>query len=120
VENDQEVRNLIVPFLGSLGYRVLLAHDAVDALQQFENQTPRLDLLIADVAMPRMNGKSLIELLTPKLPSLKALYMSASAHEAMTQDDPLETREWFLEKPCQPDVLAMKVRTVLDAPKTKD
>ncbi|WP_312739874.1 two-component system response regulator RssB [Cedecea neteri] len=59
VEDEPVFRSLLDNYLTSLGAGTLLAWDGMDALEKLGQFTP--DLLICDLAMPRMNGLELVE-----------------------------------------------------------
>lgn len=59
VEDEPVFRSLLDNYLSSLGAGTLLAWDGMDALEKLGQFTP--DLLICDLAMPRMNGLELVE-----------------------------------------------------------
>lgn len=54
VDDDAEIRDVLCAILGSEGFDVLTAADGVLALDLLANQ--KVDLLIVDVMMPRLNG----------------------------------------------------------------
>src|SRR5213596_2365639 len=56
VEDDHDVRAYVVEILRELHYRVLEAHDAVSALALIDRNDVRVDLLLADLVLPGMNG----------------------------------------------------------------
>ena len=59
VEDEQVFRSLLDSWFSSLGATTVLAADGVDALELLGGFTP--DLMICDIAMPRMNGLKLLE-----------------------------------------------------------
>lgn len=59
VEDEPVFRSLLENYLSSLGAIITVAADGVDALEQMTRFAP--DLLICDLAMPRMNGLKLVE-----------------------------------------------------------
>lgn len=76
VEDDEEVRFVATSFLKDLGYRVLEAPAAAEALAQI-NQKAEIDLLVADVILPGgMVGRELAERACELLPALKVLFIS--------------------------------------------
>ena len=110
-EDDESVREYVSLVLRRLGYRVLEAHDGADALGVAERFDERIDLLLSDVVMPRMDGVELARRLTRARPKVKVLHMSGypgDGHVARG-DAP------FLAKPFDRDVLAWRVRGLLDA-----
>lgn len=59
VEDEPVFRSLLDSWFSSLGATTALAGDGVDALELMGRFTP--DLMICDIAMPRMNGLKLVE-----------------------------------------------------------
>lgn len=80
VEDEPVFRSLMDSWLSSLGAHTLLAQDGVDALSQMESQRP--DLMICDLAMPRMNGLQLVEHLRNAGDTLPILIISATENMA--------------------------------------
>jgi two-component system, cell cycle response regulator DivK len=68
VEDNPDARNLIESILTLSGLNVILAADGQEGLEQAELEVP--DLIITDIAMPRLNGLGLIQELR-KRPGLK-------------------------------------------------
>ncbi|HZM91294.1 MAG TPA: response regulator [Blastocatellia bacterium] len=68
VEDNPDARNLIESILTLSGLNVILAADGQEGLEQAELEVP--DLIITDIAMPRLNGLGLIQELR-KRPDLK-------------------------------------------------
>jgi len=61
IEDDPDARSLIETILKQAGYDVLLAADGREGLDKTTNESP--DLIITDIAMPRLDGLRLIQLL---------------------------------------------------------
>lgn len=80
VEDEPVFRSLIDSWLSSLGAKTLLAQDGVEALTQMANESP--DLMICDLAMPRMNGLELVERVRNAGHSLPILVISATENMA--------------------------------------
>ena len=115
VEDQAEVRALTTRILEARGYTVLEAASADDALRLADGNAKRIDLLLTDVVMPGMNGRELAERLAAQRRDLNVLFVSGYTGEAIRQHGLLESGAAFLQKPFSPDVLARKVRDVLDA-----
>jgi PAS domain S-box-containing protein len=115
VEDETGVRELIRDFLARCGYTVLEATEVPEAFTLFETHANHLDLLITDVVMPQMNGRVLAERLLERQPGLRVLYMSGYTDDQVLVQG-IAGGAGFLQKPFTPDVLARKVREVLDAP----
>ena len=112
VEDDKAVREMVTEVLSQLGYNILSAENAPDALKILEKG--KVDLLLTDVILPGLNGKELFLYASSLHPELKVLYMSGYADEIMGEGGVLDADVAFIQKPFTIDNLAEKVRTVLD------
>ena len=108
VEDDDSVRSLVREVMELSGYRVLSAASGGEALARAECYSGRIDLLLTDMVMPGMSGQELACALADQRPETKVLYSSGYFAEDLV--DSLDV----LHKPYLPDVLAARVRLVLD------
>jgi DNA-binding NtrC family response regulator len=115
VEDEEAVRNIARSILERLGYRVIACADARDAIAAIDIET--IDLLLTDVVMPGMSGRELAMRVSERLPEVAVLYTSGYAADVIARADVAEEAVAFLAKPYSLDVLAHKVRAVLDAPR---
>ena len=83
VEDEDRVRSLLVSQLAARGYAVLSATDGREGLRIAEMRHERIDLLLADVVMPRMSGPDLARLLAASHPETAVIFMSGYAEEAV-------------------------------------
>jgi PAS domain S-box-containing protein len=117
VEDETLVRGLARRVLERKGYRVLTAHNADGALLICEQHEGPIHLMVTDVVMPGgASGCELAKLLTSLRPEAKVLYISGYTADAIVHHGVLEPDIAFLQKPFTPDVLARKVREVIDTP----
>jgi two-component system cell cycle sensor histidine kinase/response regulator CckA len=114
VEDDEAVRGVIHEVLQSYGYQVLVAAHGDAALSVCERFPKTIDLLLTDVVMPRMSGRELANRLAALRPEMKVLFMSGYTDDAIVHHGVLDADTPFIQKPFAPDVLARKVRNVLD------
>ena len=114
VEDDPDVQLISVDALRYLGYAVLQASSAEDALKVMSLH-PRIDLLFTDVVMPGQTGRVLAERALALRPELKVLYTTGYTRNAVVHNGVLDTDVALLPKPFTVDHLASKVREVLDA-----
>jgi CheY-like chemotaxis protein len=115
VEDEAAVRSLVSGVLEGGGYKVLVARNGEDALLVSEQHKGPIHLLVTDVVMPEMGGPELAEHLRPYHRKMKVLYMSGYTDDAIVHHGVLGSSAAFLQKPFTPDVLAHKVREVLDS-----
>jgi len=113
VEDDETVRELLVTSLCSYGYSVLEAAEASAALTIAAEPARSIDIVITDVIMPGMTGPELSERLIASNPETVVLLISGYADELIPPGT-LRPGVSFLSKPFTPDLLARKVRQLLD------
>jgi CheY-like chemotaxis protein len=113
VEDAGELRELARRLLERQGYTVMVAANADEALQLFE-QHPSIDVLLTDVVMPGLSGPELTRQLVERRPTLKVIHMSGYTDDASVQDTMLGPGIAFLHKPFSPETLGQKIREVLD------
>ena len=115
VEDELNVRSLARRMLESEGYKVLEAPGGMEALLMVSQHKGSIHLLLTDVVMPAMSGRELAEQLAKRHPEMRILYMSGYTDDTVVRHGVLESGVAFLQKPFAPEVLARKVREVLDA-----
>jgi PAS domain S-box-containing protein len=111
-EDEEGVRALLEATLSAAGYRVLTAGDGEQALELALAAPEPIDLLVADVAMPKLDGPELAHRLRVERPGVRVLYLSGYPERAVVRHGVLG-REPFLQKPFTPDALREKVTEVL-------
>jgi PAS domain S-box-containing protein len=114
VEDEEEVRKLILKILERQGYRILEASNGDDALLLHERHGSSIDLILVDVVMPGMSGSELAKRLMSLYPKMKVLYMSGYTDNAIVHHGVLEKGVNYIQKPFTMDGLTRKVREVLD------
>jgi CheY-like chemotaxis protein len=113
VEDEPGVREHSAELLRELGYNVIEAEDAQDALRKIE-RTPTIDLLFTDIGLPGMNGRQLVEEALRRRPQLKVLYTTGYARNAIVHHGRLDAGVQLITKPFTYANLAARVRDVLD------
>jgi DNA-binding NtrC family response regulator len=115
VEDQEEVRSLVVEILTMQGYNVLKASGGEEALRICRTARKPIDLLLTDMVMPGMGGRELAERMMRTSPGLKVILMSGYTEDGVVQWGTVIQGMEFLQKPFSVDTLARKVRKVLDA-----
>ncbi len=114
VEDEEEVRRFTREVLERLGYTVLEAIGAKDAVVISERHLGVINVLLTDVVMPQISGRELAEAIAGARPETRLLFMSGYTDDAIVRHGVLEAGIKFREKPFSPQALAVKVREVLD------
>jgi PAS domain S-box-containing protein len=114
VDDDESVRATIRAVLQRNGYHVLDAAGPGEALLISDQQTSTIDLLLTDVAMPRMSGPDLASRLQQQRREIKVLYLSGYTENAVIRQGVLDGGLAFLQKPVVPGTLLRRVREVID------
>lgn len=111
VEDQQDVGDIAEDMLDALGYKVLRAADATEALKIIGDRGD-IDLLLTDIVMPgSMNGTDLA-MRAQKESGLKAVLVTGYADKAIPSDQ-FERFDVIL-KPFRMDELAGRIRAALD------
>jgi PAS domain S-box-containing protein len=116
VEDEGPLRQLAVRILETAGYTVLAAASGEEALAVLARADAGVHLLLTDLVMPGMSGRSLAEEALARQPSLRVAFMSGYTDEA-TALDGVATAARFISKPFTSEGLRQAVRDALDAPR---
>jgi two-component system cell cycle sensor histidine kinase/response regulator CckA len=116
VEDEEQVRVVSREILRRKGYTVLEAPGAGEALILAEQFGARINLVVSDVVLPRMNGPELVERIRTLRPDTRVLFMSGYTDDPRIQRCMQHSGVTFLQKPITPDALVRKVREALAQP----
>jgi PAS domain S-box-containing protein len=108
VEDERAVRQLVRRALTEVGYRVMVAGDAVEALEILD-QVDQVHVLVSDLVLPGMSGTELAARASQHHPDLAVVLMSghAGAHRPVAGAE-------LLTKPFAPSELVRRVREAID------
>ncbi|RXG99839.1 ATP-binding protein [Bradyrhizobium zhanjiangense] len=114
VEDDRDVRRYVTVQLESLGYKVIPAANAAEALAVSAEGTA-FDLLFTDIVMAGgMNGRELAEQMVAARPSLRVLFTSGYAYDSLHTPGRTTMGAPLLRKPYRKAELARMLRRCLD------
>ena len=113
VEDEPAVRQVVATQLARLGYEVLVAEDGLDGLERTRREAEPIDLVLADVVMPRMGGRELARALRGESKRPKLLLMSGYAGELSEDEVIAEGAAGLLQKPFSVAELARRIRDAL-------
>jgi len=109
-EDDAMVRNLVRLVLERAGFRVLAGADGLEALELSRTCSSKIELLLADENMPRMQGSALAEHVKRERPETPILIMSGGdTHWVKECGMP------YLAKPFTPDILIATINKLLSS-----
>ncbi|NFP35098.1 response regulator transcription factor [Clostridium botulinum] len=110
VEDELKIRFLIREYLLKDGFNIFEASDGEEGLFQFSKE--KIDLIILDIMMPKMNGLEMLEKLR-EVSNVPVIFLTAKGEE----EDKLEGYQFgaddYMTKPFSPKVLVAKVKALL-------
>jgi two-component system cell cycle sensor histidine kinase/response regulator CckA len=112
VDDEPLVLASCARMLETLGYRVLSAGTAEDAVRLVREQSRAIDVVLTDVVMPNMHGPELAERLLAISPNIAVLFTSGSGEQVLAQHGIESESCHFIRKPCTLDELDSKIRQV--------
>lgn len=109
VEDEAVIRDVLHKVLKRMGHVVLEACDGEEGLTVSRKFNERIDLVIADIQMPRMDGPTLARHLQADRHGMKVLLISGYSAESVPKD----LMKDFLNKPFLPSAIEQKVQEML-------
>lgn len=114
VDDEMLVRQMLQDCLEGCGFNVLTATDGLEACTLFVKESARIDLVVSDMLMPKMNGFYAYQVMCRIRPGLKAILVSGYPNGAeMINDGNMNVPE-FISKPISPKELVKKIHAMLD------
>ena len=113
VEDEDPVRKFGARALRNKGYKVIEAESGEAALELIRNAAEKIDLLITDVVMPRLDGPGLVREVREIRSDIKVIFISGYAEDAFRRRLDSESDIDFLSKPFSLKQLATKVKDVM-------
>jgi two-component system, cell cycle sensor histidine kinase and response regulator CckA len=113
VEDEPALLDLSKSMLEKQGYRVLAAGTPGKAIRLAGEHAGEIHLLLTDVVMPEMDGRSLAREMLSLYPNLKCLFMSGYTADVIAHRGVLNDGAGFIQKPFSVKELAAKVREAL-------
>jgi CheY-like chemotaxis protein len=114
VEDDDAVRSLAAQLLRTAGYTLLEARHGIAALELLGRYSGPVHLLVTDLVMPQMSGRTLADIVRSTRPHLPILFITGYSEEVLVAPGAPQPERNVLSKPFSPKGLATKVREVLD------
>ena len=115
VEDNQSVRLFVTQALHHYGYTTLTSDNPINALRLLADPLEKIDLLLSDVVMPKMNGYAFIEQARKLRPKMPILLMTAYADEVIASMQIHDNSIPLMQKPFSAYDLASKIAEILTA-----
>ncbi len=113
IEDDPDIQAVLVEILQEYGYTVLVASDGEAGARLFEQHASSIALVIADIMMPKMQGRDFQEYVRKQQANAKVLVMSGYQEMDLKRRNLLDPSSMFLQKPFDLDVFVSTVRQLL-------
>lgn len=113
VDDESNIREITVATLRKFGYEAVTAVDGTDALAVYSQQPDRVSLVLTDMAMPYMDGASLIRALRKIDPAIKIVAMSGLISDDKTSELAELQIQSVLSKPFTAEKLLTRVAAIL-------
>jgi PAS domain S-box-containing protein len=117
VEDQDRVRDVVVRVLRDAGYHVLEASDGESTLRLVD-RLHAIDVLLTDIVMPKLDGRSLAARLRERWPDLRVLFTSGYAEDTDRAWLASDENATFLPKPFTPRELLEAVQKMVGASRT--
>lgn len=112
VDDEQRMRKLIKDFLAAKGFSIIEAEDGEKALEIFEKQKSKINLIILDVMMPKLDGWSVLRQIRQQS-KVPIIMLTARGEE---QDELFGFElgvDEYISKPFSPKILVARVEAIL-------
>ncbi|HUK82981.1 MAG TPA: response regulator [Verrucomicrobiae bacterium] len=114
-EDEDVIREMAQLGLEAKGYKVITADDGASALAVYREQWKNIDIVIADMVMPRISGPELFARMKEINPDVRVIVSSGYSHDQEGQRMLKHGCLGFLQKPYNTDALCQAIRSVLDS-----
>ena len=114
IDDEEMVINISEMMLKNLGYKVLKAHSGFEGVRLFEENKSKIDLIISDLEMPKMNGEEVMDRLREIDPQIKVMLSSGALTDTDEQYVMNKGFNGFLKKPYDLDTLCEKMAEILN------
>ena len=119
VDDESRMRKLIKDFLTAKGYKILEAEDGEKASQVFEENSEKIDLILLDVMMPKLDGWSVLRQIrqTSKVPIIMLTARGEEQDELFGFELGVDE---YISKPFSPKILVARVEAILKRLQVKE
>lgn len=113
VDDEEHVLDAGEQMLNGLGYEVLLAGDGQEALEIYNENQDKIDMVLLDMVMPRMGGGETYDRMKEINPQIKVLLVSGYGIDGQATEILKRGCDAFIEKPFDIELLSRSIRKIL-------
>ena len=115
VDDSKTVRNLVAFIMKKEGFKITMAEDGLDGLEKLYSSPEKVDLIISDINMPRMDGYTFIKTVREQetYRDLPIVVLSTEGQEKDIQQGINLGANMYMVKPAQPDKIVKNIRMLL-------
>jgi two-component system cell cycle sensor histidine kinase/response regulator CckA len=113
-EDHEGLRESAQEMLQTLGYRVIVASNGLEAVELFRANREKVVLVVLDVVMPELSGPDAFRQMVAMQPNLQVVFTTGYTSEAAALTSMLEKGASFLQKPYSQRSISQLIRSVLD------
>ena len=115
VDDSKTVRNLLAFIMKKEGFKITMAEDGLDGLEKLYSSSDKVDLIISDINMPRMDGYTFIKNVREQeaYRDLPIVVLSTEGQEKDIQQGINLGANMYMVKPAQPDKIVKNIRMLL-------
>jgi PAS domain S-box-containing protein len=114
VDDEEVILEVGKDLIEIMGYRVFLARDGKEAIEVYKKKQDEIDVVILDMIMPPMGGGHAFDKMKEINPKVKVLLSSGYSIDGEATEILKRGCKGFIQKPFMINVLAEKIRNILD------
>jgi two-component system, cell cycle sensor histidine kinase and response regulator CckA len=114
VDDERMILEVTQGMLERLGYRTLVAHSGPEAMEIYQADHGKIDLVILDMIMPGMGGGELLDRMKAVNAEIKVILSSGYSLNGEAKAIMARGARLFLQKPFRLDDLSQKIREALE------
>ncbi len=114
VDDEERVLDIGIMMLKGLGYTVLWARDGREAVEIYEKNKDKIDLVILDMVMPRMGGGKAYDKMKEIHPEVKVLLSSGYSVDSEAKEILARGCDAFIQKPFGMQELSQRITGILE------
>ena len=113
VEDEIPMVKLLKGILEDEGYRVLTAKDGIEAIDIYSRHKDEVDLVLCDMALPKLGGWTVFLALRERNPHVKMILTSGYLDPNVKSDMVKGGVRDFIPKPYVPEIILKSIREAL-------